>query len=85
MKKVYDNVNHPPHYNRHPSGIECIEVVQHMGFNLGNALKYIWRCDLKHDAVEDLHKAIWYIEQEITKRENAEEAQDIQRELEVLS
>jgi hypothetical protein len=41
-----------------------------MGFNLGNAVKYIWRCDLKQDAIEDLKKAIWYIQDEITKREN---------------
>jgi hypothetical protein len=39
-----------------------------MGFNLGNALKYIWRCDLKKDAVEDLRKARWYIDREIDKR-----------------
>jgi hypothetical protein len=39
-----------------------------MGFNLGNALKYIWRCDLKKDAVEDLRKARWYIDREIAKR-----------------
>lgn len=41
-----------------------------MGFNLGNALKYIWRCDLKHNAIEDLRKAIFYIERELTLREN---------------
>jgi hypothetical protein len=39
-----------------------------MGFNLGNAVKYIWRCDLKRDAVEDLRKAQWYIGREIAKR-----------------
>jgi hypothetical protein len=39
-----------------------------MGFNLGNAVKYIWRCDLKQDCVEDLRKARWYIEREIDKR-----------------
>jgi hypothetical protein len=39
-----------------------------MGFNLGNALKYLWRCDLKRDAVEDLEKAKWYLEREIAKR-----------------
>jgi len=40
-----------------------------MGFCLGNAIKYIWRADLKHnDAVEDLNKAIWYIQREIEKR-----------------
>lgn len=51
-----DEVNHPPHYTSHPSGIECIQIVEHMSFNLGNALKYIWRCDLKRDAIEDLQK-----------------------------
>ena len=63
-----DNVAHPAHYTDHPSGIECIQITEHMQFNLGNALKYIWRCDLKKDAVEDLKKAIWYIEREITLR-----------------
>ena len=66
-----DPVAHPSHYTRHPSGIECITVTEHMGFNLGNALKYIWRCDLKADAIEDLRKAAWYIEREIQKRERA--------------
>lgn len=64
----HDPVNHPKHYNAHPSGIECIAVVEHMGFNLGNAVKYIWRADLKGDAVEDLKKAAWYINREIAKR-----------------
>jgi hypothetical protein len=62
-----DPVNHPKHYTSHPSGIECIQIAEHMGFNLGNALKYIWRADLKNDAVEDLRKARWYIEREIAK------------------
>lgn len=66
---VNDPVNHPKHYTNHPSGIECIQITEHMGFNLGNALKYIWRCDLKKDAVEDLKKAKWYIERELAKRE----------------
>ena len=61
-------VNHPEHY-QHPSGIECIQITEHMSFNLGNALKYIWRCEDKRDAVEDLKKAKWYIEREINKRE----------------
>lgn len=68
MSKIVDNVNHPAHYMGHPSGVECITITQHMGFNLGNALKYIWRCDLKKDAIEDLKKAIWYINAEIAKR-----------------
>ena len=65
---MHDPVNQPKHYTAHPSGIECIQVTEHMGFNLGNAVKYIWRCDLKKDAIEDLNKAIWYIQREIIKR-----------------
>ena len=65
-----DTVDHPPHYMAHPSGVECIDVTEHMGFNLGNAVKYIWRCDLKHDdaGIEDLEKALWYINREIGRR-----------------
>ena len=67
----YDAVNHPKHYTDHPSGIECIQITEHMNFCLGNAVKYIWRADLKHDAIEDLKKAKWYLEREIAKREAA--------------
>jgi hypothetical protein len=63
-----DSVNHPPHYNSHPSGVECIDVVEHMGFNLGNAIKYIWRADDKGNALEDLQKAAWYVTREIERR-----------------
>jgi hypothetical protein len=66
-----DPVNHPKHYTTHPSGIECIQITEHMGFNLGNAIKYVWRADLKDDALEDLRKAIWYIDREIQKRERS--------------
>ena len=68
VKPKADMVNHPPHYTSHPSGVECITITEHMGFNLGNALKYIWRADLKGNAVEDLEKAIFYINRELTKR-----------------
>ena len=64
-----DAIN-PPHYKEHPSGIECIRITEHMSFCLGNAVKYIWRADLKGDAIEDLRKARWYIDREIEKRES---------------
>jgi hypothetical protein len=64
----HDPVNRPKHYTGHASGIECIQITEHMGFNLGNAVKYIWRCDLKLDAIEDLEKSVWYIQREIAKR-----------------
>lgn len=63
-----DDVNHPKHYTSHPSGVECIEITEHMGFCLGNALKYIWRADLKNNAVQDLEKARFYIDREIALR-----------------
>ncbi len=65
-----DNVNHPRHYTKHPSGVECIQITEHMGFNLGNAVKYIWRADLKGNQVEDLKKAVWYINREIQRISN---------------
>lgn len=63
-----DNVNHPRHYNSNPSGVECITVVEHMGFNVGNAIKYLWRADEKGSADEDLRKALWYVSREIERR-----------------
>jgi hypothetical protein len=63
-----DAVNNPKHYTSHPSGVECLDVTRHFSFNLGNAMKYIWRCDLKKDAIEDLRKAIFYLNDEINLR-----------------
>lgn len=66
-----DMVNHPPHYTSHPSGIECIDIVEHYPFSIGNAIKYLWRAGLKGDGaqeIEDLKKARWYIDREIAKR-----------------
>ena len=62
-----DPVNNPAHYTNHPSGIECIQVTEHMNFNRGNAVKYIWRCGDKGKPEEDLRKAIWYLEREIAR------------------
>lgn len=55
-------VVHPRHYNKHPSGLECIVVAELMTFNLGNALKYVWRAEHKDRKTEDLQKAMFYIE-----------------------
>lgn len=62
------DVDHPPHYTSHASGIECIQITEHMGFNLGNAIKYIWRADLKGESMQDLRKAQWYLNREIERR-----------------
>lgn len=70
VQSVQDDVNQPKHYTSHPSGTECIEVVEHMNFCLGNAIKYIWRAGLKtDDPLKDLRKAKWYIEREIARIE----------------
>ena len=71
-QKMNDPVNHPAHYTSHPSGVECITITEHMGFNLGNAIKYIWRADEKGNATEDLKKAAWYVAREIKRREKIE-------------
>lgn len=64
-----DPVNHPKHYTSDPSGIECIDVVEHRTFNVGNAIKYLWRAGQKGDIVEDLKKARWYVDREILRLE----------------
>lgn len=61
-----DNLN-PNHYKSHPSGIECIQITEHMDFLSGNAMKYLWRAGLKDDKIQDLKKAAWYIQRLIDK------------------
>ncbi len=65
---IFDAVNHPKHYVSHPSGIECIRVTEHMSFNLGNVVKYLWRADEKGAPLQDLEKARWYLDREIERR-----------------
>ena len=68
-----DIVNHPKHYTVHPSGVECLEITEHMNFCLGNAMKYIWRADHKESDIIDLKKAIFYLEREIKRRGESKE------------
>jgi len=60
-------IDHPSHYTSHPSGVECITITEHHNFNVGNAIKYLWRAGLKGAATEDLKKARWYIDREIAR------------------
>ncbi len=65
-----DPVNHPDHYKSDASGVEAITICEHRSFCIGNALKYLWRAGLKGDKtkhIEDLRKAIWYIQREIER------------------
>jgi hypothetical protein len=69
-QQQHDAVNHPAHYTQHPSGVECIAIAEHFPFNVGSAIKYLWRAGLKSpDPLEDLRKAAWYIEREIKRLE----------------
>lgn len=80
--KPNDPVNHPSHYNSHPSGVECIEITRHMSFNVGNVFKYLWRAGLKGAdnastsfeakkaaALQDHKKAFFYLKDEIARLE----------------
>ena len=70
------SVDHPKHYNelgavcaKCDQPIECIDVAERMSFNIGNAVKYLWRAGRKTESpLEDLEKAIWYIRREIGAR-----------------
>jgi hypothetical protein len=77
MPNANDPVSHPAHYTSDPSGVECITITRHRNFNIGNAIKYLWRAGLKQSGIvqpgdgdkqiEDLEKARWYIADEIKR------------------
>ncbi len=71
LEEKNDPIN-PQHYKQHPSSLECIQITRHFNFNLGNVIKYLWRCNSKNDGknyLEDLKKARWYLNDEINKIE----------------
>ena len=64
-----DVIDHPPHYTSSPAKcsacgkqIECIDVTRHLDFCTGNAIKYLWRLGLKDDPIQEIEKAIKYLE-----------------------
>lgn len=71
-----DRIN-PNYYKEHPSGVECIDITRHYCFCIGNAIKYLWRAGLKQEdgltntekEIEDLKKAVWYIQDRIKELE----------------
>jgi len=71
------HIHHPKHYNLHPTGIECIDIIEHFPFNVGNAIKYLWRADARdpEKAVEDLEKAAWYVLRELARRRAKDDVQ----------
>ncbi len=80
MTPSVDMVNHPPHYTNGPihstcgDPIECIDVAENLGFNMGNAMKYIWRAGLKGTQTQDVRKAVWYLTRELENLEGREHA-----------
>jgi hypothetical protein len=65
---VTEAVNHPAHYGGAGNPYEAIKVIEAwgLGFCLGNTVKYISRAGKKGDAIEDLEKARWYLDHEIS-------------------
>ena len=61
-----ETVDHPAHYQS-KTGLEAIDIIEafELNFNLGNAVKYILRCGKKGNAIEDLKKAMWYLQREV--------------------
>lgn len=74
-----DTVNHPKHYitrsihcDHCNNLIEAIVVTEEFSGNLSNAIKYIWRCDYKDNKIEDIKKAIWYLNRELYRLDKKE-------------
>lgn len=63
-----EQINHPSHYNSHPSKIECIEMIRRFDFNLGSSFKYLYRRDEKENLIQDIKKALWYVQDELKIR-----------------
>lgn len=67
---THDPVNRPAHYTAHSSGVECIEISEHLCANLAQALQYVWRAPYKGRMAEDLAKARWFIVRECARRQS---------------
>ena len=65
--RVTDLVNNPPHYQR--GGLEAIDVIEafELDYHTGNAVKYLLRAGYKDDLIQDLQKAVWYLQRRIEK------------------
>lgn len=72
MNKEKEQVNHPAHYGGENNPYEAIKVIEawELGFCLGNTVKYISRCGKKDEPLQELKKARWYLDREISKLES---------------
>ena len=78
-----DAIN-PKHYKSHPSGVECIEITEHLMCNRANAIKYAWRANDKGCTREDLKKCEWYIIREIKRLQRGNNVPDYSYDLDVV-
>lgn len=75
-----DIINHPPHYAEgFSNGAEVIDITENLNFNRGNAVKYIARAGKKNPdtEVEDLRKAVWYLNRELSRLGHTEAANEL--------
>lgn len=65
-----NNVNHPAHYGGQDNPYEAIKIIEayDLNFCLGNVIKYVLRAGKKDDEIEDLRKALWYLDRELKKK-----------------
>lgn len=78
-----DAIN-PKHYKSHKSGVECIEITEHLMCNRANAIKYAWRANDKGCTREDLQKCEWYINREIKRLQRGNNVPDYSYDLDVV-
>lgn len=79
---IDDVVNHPKHYNTHPSGIECVEYLELLPGNLAHVCVYVWRHEHKGRPIEDLEKALWFLRREV--RRSLSEQQEATKFLQIV-
>lgn len=73
-KPKKEMVDHPRHYGGKDNPYEAIKVIEawDLGFCLGNTIKYISRAGKKGSTIQDLEKAVWYLQREIKNRKKLE-------------
>jgi len=68
-----ETINHPQHYNQHPSNVECLTIIRWFPYNIGAVIKHLWRAGLKGDRLQDLEKALVYLQDEIEREKQVQD------------
>ena len=61
VSSTIDAIHHPKHYTSDDCGVEAIEITSLLPACISNAVKYVWRCGKKDEDLQELKKALWYI------------------------